>query len=152
MVADSIKKDSTHIFKTPKGKIVYGGGGIIPDIFIPMDTAGVNSYFVKIVNMGLPYKFAAKYADENFSSLRAIKDIKSLNNYFLGKDIEQKFLEYLSFMKVPADPKNWNVCMKVAMTQVKAYIGRYTPLEDKAFYPIIAEIDNVMERALIIEE
>lgn len=69
--ADSIKLDKKDIFKTPKGKVVYGGGGIMPDIFIPLDTTGINPYFTALSGKGLLNDFALNYVDKNRAALKA---------------------------------------------------------------------------------
>lgn len=144
MTADSIKVDSTLKFKTHKGKIVYGGGGITPDIFVPLDTAGINKYFIKISNLALAFKFSSNVADEYRAQLRGIKSIKDLKTFYKSVSLEQKFMHYLAENKQTPGTEEWKQCRDVVMTQINAYVGRYTPLEDKAFYPIISEIDNVI--------
>ena len=62
---DSIRIDTTQIFTTVSGRKVYGGGGIIPDIFVPNDTSGISSYYMKVANAGLIQKFAYKYEEKN---------------------------------------------------------------------------------------
>lgn len=144
MTADSIKVDTTLKYKTPKGKIVYGGGGITPDIFVPLDTAGMNKYFIKISNLALAFKFSSIVADEYRNQLRTIKTLPALKSFYNTIGIEQKFLQYLSLNKVTPAPAEWKPCREVVLTQIYAYVSRYTPMEDKAFYPIISEIDNVI--------
>ncbi|MFA6334525.1 MAG: S41 family peptidase [Bacteroidales bacterium] len=145
--ADSIKKNDSLKYTTPKGKTVYGGGGITPDIFVPIDTAGVNTFFMKASNQGLPFKFSSQIADEYRPQLKAIKDMKSLNDLFSKINFEQKFLRYAAVNKLTPADKEWKECKDILLTQIKALVGRYSPLDDNAFYPIMAGIDNVMKVA-----
>ena len=62
---DSIKQDQSQIFETSLGRPVYGGGGIMPDIFVPQDTTGVTSYYRMSVNRGLTIQFAFQYTDNH---------------------------------------------------------------------------------------
>ncbi len=145
--ADSIKKNDSLKFKTPKGKIVYGGGGITPDIFVPIDTLGVNGFLVKAINQGLPFKFSSLIADEYRPQLKSIKDIKSLNKLFSTISIEQRFLKFAMANKLTPSDKEWKESKGILLTQVRALVGRYSPLDDNAYYPIIEELDNVMKVA-----
>jgi len=145
---DSIRKNDSLKFTTPKGKIVYGGGGITPDIFVPIDTIGVNSFFIKASNQGLAFKFSSLMADEYRPKLKNIKDMKSLNNLFATIDFEEKFLKYAAENKLTPTNKEWNECRVLVLTQIKALVGRYSPLDDMAFYPIMGELDNVVKIAI----
>ncbi len=145
--ADSIKKNDSLKFVTPKGKIVYGGGGITPDVFVPIDTIGVNKFYLKASNLGLAFKFSSSIADEFRPKLREINDMKGLQKLFSTIDFEERFLKYAASNKQIPSPKEWNECKGIIITQVKALFGRYSKLDDKAFYPIMAGIDNVMKVA-----
>ncbi len=147
MEADSMRIDTTLRYTTAGGKVVYGGGGIVPDIFVPIDTVGINNCFIKISNLSLPIKFSTKIADEYRDRIKNINDLKSLNTFFDTINYEQKFLDFAA--KNGYRPSSgWNECRHIVLTQIKAFVGRYTPMEDKAFYPIISEIDNVFQAAI----
>ena len=70
---DSIKFNDSLKYTTPEGKTVYGGGGIMPDLFIPIDTAGVTNYLVAVRNRGLIYRFALEYSDQHRKSFDQLK-------------------------------------------------------------------------------
>lgn len=70
---DSIKQNDKLVYKTRLGRTVYGGGGIMPDIFVPRDTTGITPYLNEVVNKGLLYQYAFQYSDENGISYRNIK-------------------------------------------------------------------------------
>ncbi|MEG1586676.1 MAG: S41 family peptidase, partial [Bacteroidales bacterium] len=79
-------KDSIHLndslkYQTRMGRTVYGGGGIMPDIFVPSDTTGVTSYLNSVINSGLLYQFAFRYADEQREELIKYKTYNDLMNY-----------------------------------------------------------------------
>ena len=76
--ADSIKLDKSKIFTTSNGRMVYGGGGIMPDIFVPEDTTGYTSYYVNVMNKGLIQKFALSVADKYRSMLDDVKSTDRL--------------------------------------------------------------------------
>jgi len=146
--ADSIRKNDSLKYVTPGGKTVYGGGGIIPDIFVPLDTAGVNQFFVNASNMGLPFKFSSVMADRYRSDLNSVKDLKSLESLLDNIDFEGLFLKYAADNKLKPSGKEWSESKGIILTQIKALFGRYSILDDKAFYPIVAGIDNVITVAI----
>lgn len=145
--ADSIPVNDSLKFLTPAGKVVYGGGGIIPEVFVPIDTVGVSDLLVRINRQSYTVKYSSVLADRYRGELRKVTDLKSLEALLDRMDIEESFLKYLSENGVEVDMKQWNVSREVVLTQLRALTGRYSPLEDNAFYPIIDGIDNVMEVA-----
>lgn len=146
--ADSIKYDPNLSYKTKGGRVVYGGGGVTPDVFVPVDTTGVSQYFIKVSNMGLTFKFSAMMADEYRKELNSINSLKELYAFFEGKRLEERFREYASSNGVKADNREWESSVSLIMNHIKAFTGRYSPLDDKAFYPILLEEDNVFKRAI----
>lgn len=145
--ADSIPKNDSLKFTTPKGKTVYGGGGITPDIFVPIDTAGVTDLLVKINRQALIVKYSSILADRYRKELREIKNMKELDILLDDMNLEGGFKAYLRSkgMKVPQD--QWTLSESIILTQLRALVGRYSPLDDDAFYPILAELDNMIETA-----
>ena len=97
---DSIKIDKSKIFSTTTGRKVYGGGGIIPDIFVPRDTTGFTGYYSAIVNAGLLQQYSFSYVDNNRSSLKAMKD------YILESQDTISYRELLKMMSVTTDNAN----------------------------------------------
>lgn len=146
--ADSIKRNDSLKYTTPKGKIVYGGGGITPDIFVPMDTLGINDFLIAVSNKGLPFKFSSMIADLYRPSLKSIKDIGALEKLLATMNLEKRFLKYASDNKMVPTGKQWAECKEIVITQIEALVGRYSPLDDEAFYPIMARIDNVIQKAI----
>ena len=76
--ADSIKVDKSKIFRTANGRIVYGGGGIVPDIFVPNDTTGITTYYRAVANLGLLQQYVYTYVDINRDQLKNVKTVKQL--------------------------------------------------------------------------
>lgn len=147
MEADSIKVNDSLKFVTPGGKTVYGGGGIIPDVFVPLDTVGVTDLLVKINRQSYILRFSSVLADRYRTELRKVADLHSLNRLFDRINLESEFLQYLSDNGLSVDRRQWRISKDIVLTQLRALTGRYSPLEDLAFYPIVAKIDNVLEAA-----
>lgn len=143
--ADSIPKNDSLKFVTKGGKVVYGGGGIIPDVFVPVDTVGVTDLLVKANRQSLQVKFSIAQADKNRKELQKIRDLKELNKMLDRMGLEESFKEYLKANSVTFTNKEWNRSRDILMTQIRAMVGRYSYLDDNAFYPLIAPIDNMIQ-------
>jgi carboxyl-terminal processing protease len=91
---DSIKQDESHIYYTSLGRPVYGGGGIMPDIFVPQDTTGITSYFSMAVNRGLTIQFAFQYTDQNRQKLQKYDNADDLLKYLKKQNILEKFAQF----------------------------------------------------------
>lgn len=91
---DSIKQDESHIYYTSIGRPVYGGGGIMPDIFVPQDTTGVTSYFSMAINRGLTIQFAFQYTDQNRQKLQKYDNADDLLKYLKTQNILEKFARF----------------------------------------------------------
>jgi len=138
--ADSIKTNDSLKFTTPGGRTVYGGGGIIPDQFVALRR--VNDFYIKANNSGLMFRFASDMADEYRVRLKNVKSLAELRALFATIDLEDKFLRYAASKGVVPVKDEWKESKSLIMNVVEAYIGRYSPLEDKAFYPILHETDD----------
>lgn len=145
---DSIRIDTTQIFTTVSGRKVYGGGGIIPDIFVPNDTSGITSYYMKVANAGLIQKFAYKYADKNRAKLTDSKNYTHMLRLLpTDQTLLNDFVYYASRNGVPARWYYINISSKLITLQLKALIGQYI-FGDNAFYPILNEDDNNITAAI----
>jgi len=149
-VADSIKRNDSLKFVTPAGKVVYGGGGIIPDIFVPIDTAGVTRFLVAVNRKSLQVKYSIKLADTYRAQLRQVKSFEDLEQLTRSIDIESGFLAFAKENGIVPKGDEWQKSKEFIVTQMKGLFGRYTSLDDEAFYPYINRLDNVIER--VIEE
>jgi carboxyl-terminal processing protease len=146
--ADSIKFADSLSFKTPGGKTVYGGGGIMPDIFVPLDTMGTSSYFSNVINKGLISQFTFDFVDRNRTMLRSFKSFKEYNHAFQVNDnILNEFIVYAESNGVLKDTKGIIKSGSIIKTQIKANIARQL-WKNQGFYPVIQEIDNTLKKAL----
>ena len=91
---DSIKQDESHIYYTSLGRPVYGGGGIMPDIFVPQDTIGITSYYSMAVNRGLILQFSFQYTDQNRQTLQKYETSESMLKYLKKQNILEKFANF----------------------------------------------------------
>ena len=148
--ADSIPRIDSLKFLTPKGKTVYGGGGIIPDVFVPMDTTRMNPFHLKASRGNMIFRYSIQFADQHRPALKAIEDLPALQRFFKGYDLGALFLAYAARQGAVPKAGEWEECKVYIMTQLEAYIGRSTPLDNRAFYPIIGRLDRELEVAVKI--
>lgn len=146
MDEDSIPKNDSLKYVTPGGKVVYGGGGIIPDIFVPIDTVGVTDLLIKMNRQSLQVKFSIEMSDIYRKELQQVTSLEELDELLDKMDLERRLREFLKKNSVRVIESQWRESEEIIMTQVRAMIGRYSKLEDDAFYPIMAKIDNVIQR------
>jgi carboxyl-terminal processing protease len=91
---DSIKFDESQLFTTSKGRPVYGGGGIMPDVFVPQDTTGLTSYSSEIFNNGISIQFAFQYTDNNRDRLKKYDDYESLAKYLSQQGLVEQLVRF----------------------------------------------------------
>ena len=122
---DSIVFNDSLKFITPNGKIVYGGGGIMPDIFVPLDTNSYHPAISEAIRKDLIRQFAFNYTNQYRSELES----QELSN----------FIAFFELSKIDKD---------ILTTQVKAYIARNI-WNDDGFFPVIHTIDNTFQNAIM---
>ncbi len=146
--ADSIKTNDSLAYTTVGGRTVYGGGGIVPDVFVPIDTIGVSEFWRGINKKSLILKFTSEFADIHRAKLAEIKTLADLDAMYARTDLKGLFLAFTARNGVVAGPGDWERLGDVITNQLKGLIGRYTRLDDNAFYPYILKIDNVADKIL----
>ena len=151
LVADSIHFADSLKYTTKSGRIVYGGGGIMPDFFVPVDTTGNSEYFNGVFRKGLIYSFAYNYADEHRKILSAFTKADEFDNYLDRNNVLDEFVKYAAEKGVPRDDKGLKASSRIIKTQLKAYIARNI-IGEQGFYPIIQKIDNTLIRAIEISK
>ena len=146
--ADSIHLDTTLRYTTPGGRTVYGGGGIMPDIFIPMDTTGYTAYYNKVWNTNVLYRFTLDFTDRHRAEVDSIKSLEALDSLFAKHDLVSEFTAYAERNGVATHRRQLAVSRATILAQLRAYIGRNTPVGDAGFYYNIYAVDDVLQRAV----
>jgi carboxyl-terminal processing protease len=148
---DSIKFPDSLTYKTPAGRTVYGGGGIMPDIFIPLDTTGTSKYLTDLSRKGVVSSYALKYADNHRQELKSL--YPDFNAFKKGFRITDQMLEELvnAGVKdgVAKDEKGFKNSSLIIITQLKALLARdlYKP---ENFFEIINDLNDPYRKALEI--
>ncbi len=145
---DSIKNIDSLRYETTNGRIVYGGGGITPDIFVPLQTDERSPYYMKVANRGLIYRFAFDYADDNRDQLKNYLDAPTfVSDFTVSNQIMQDFIAFSGEEGVAFNQQEYTSSQNIIKTQIKAYIGRNLFGND-AFYPVINQDDETIQKAL----
>lgn len=145
---DSIHLDDSLCFETRGGRRVYGGGGILPDYFVPLDTtSNQNDWFVDVANKNLIYNFAASYVDAHRAALLQQKTVAELKSYLQAQDIFAQFVRYTREKGVKSTARQTNEVRKEVQLQLNAYIARNTMGED-IFWELLQEEDKTLLKAI----
>ena len=145
--ADSIAAGDSIKYYTKEGRVVYGGGGIMPDYFVPQDTTGHTPYYTEAQNKGYTYSFAFQYADKNRETLKTFKDYNELCAYLDSENINLQFYKYAEGKGLTSSTAGQAECADVINNVLKAYISRNI-IGEKAFYPILNSKDETITKAL----
>jgi carboxyl-terminal processing protease len=147
-IIDSLNFSDTIKYKTPQGKIVFGGGGIMPDIYVPMKTEFISDYYRKVLNKGVINDFAFDYADKNRMALKSYGSAKNFISYFnITSKIFEDFISFAEIKGVKRDDDGIKLAEKTLQTQLKGGIGRNI-YDDAAFYPVILPVDKIFDKAI----
>ena len=145
---DSIHLDTTLKYFTPKGKVVYGGGGIMPDVYVPLVNDSTEYYFNKIVNLGILYQYAFDYSDRHRQELSRYKTVADFDRSFRVTDV--LFNELVAQAEkegIKGNDIERQVARRESDILLKAYIARNL-FDDEGFYPIYEPMDDVLQKAL----
>ncbi len=147
--ADSIRFADSLRFTTPGGKTVYGGGGIMPDRFVPADTTDVTQYFVEVAGRNILYRYTIEYTDRHREALDAVHTLGELQALLdADRTLVDDFVRYAARQGVAPRPRDIARSRRLIEAQLRAYIARNTPLEENGFYINIQPVDNVVNEAL----
>lgn len=144
---DSIHFDENLKYKTVGGRIVYGGGGVMPDVFVPIDTTGSSKYLAEVNRRQLLYEYTFDFMDRHRSQMKNIKDYKQLMNYLNRFDFVNEMADYAARRGLKRDPAGIKISHDVMESSIRAYIGRHL-LDDDGFYPIIYQKDVTVQEAV----
>jgi carboxyl-terminal processing protease len=147
--ADSIKMNESLAYKTTGGRTVYGGGGIMPDIFVPIDTTEITSYYTKVVNTGVLYKFAWNYSEKNQERLKSFKTYEDLYAYLKQQPLISEFTDYAASRGIAKRTTLINISRRLMEREICAYIVKNF-FDNRGYYPIIVENDETVNKAISI--
>ena len=145
---DSIKFNEELQYRTLNGRLVYGGGGIMPDVFVPNDTSGITKYYYDVVNAGLLQKFAFEYTDKNRAALSQSKKLPDfMANIPDDDELLQQFVAYAVQKGIPARWYYINISRNLIVKNLKALIASDI-LGREYLYQVINDDDATVKRAI----
>lgn len=149
---EDFSKDSIHIldttvYHTKGGREVYGGGGIMPDIFVGRDTTMYSKYFNKVVNHAYTYQFAFQYTDRHRKDMAAYRDWQSLENYLKQASWLPEFIAFCKAKGVEPVEADIQKSKPLIERLINAYIVR-NMLGDEGFFPLFERDDDITKRAV----
>lgn len=147
--ADSIQFDDSLKFVTPGGKTVYGGGGIMPDIFVPLDTADITKYYIEVAGRNIIYRYAMDYSDRHRERINSIRTPAELNALLdADTNMLDDFIRFAQRNGVTPDYAQIRKSERLLKALLRSYIGRNTPLEETGFYSNYYVVDDPVLEAL----
>jgi len=146
--ADSIRQNDALKYTTNAGRTVYGGGGIMPDIFIPRDTAGITSYYKDIYDSGALHQYVLDYSDQNRDKLKQFGSYSELYKYLQQQNLFDEVTDYaLNRKGIKKRPMLMAISRNLIETYICANIVRNF-FDNDGFYPIILKDDLTMQKAV----
>jgi carboxyl-terminal processing protease len=146
------QKDSIHFndslkYKTKNGRTVYGGGGIMPDVFVPRDTSKVTNYYYSLREKGAIYQFALLYADQHREALSKLNKAEQFETSLNGSELVAQLIKYAEKQGVKPNMAQLNVSRALIETDLKAYVARNI-IDNDGFYPILLKQDSELQAAV----
>lgn len=136
------------MYETDAGRPVYGGGGIYPDAFVPLDTTGNSEYLNALLRNDLFRLFSFEYVDQNVGLVAQYSSVEDyLSSFRVTPGILQRFIRFAESEGVPYDAEGYRLSKALIDNRLSAYIGRHLFSSDEAFYPIMHSIDNQLQEA-----
>jgi len=147
--ADSTSHDDSQRVVTPGGRILYGGGGITPDVFVPIDTTALPNYFTDAYNANLMFLYSNRYCDEHRELLSSAQTISDLEKMFSRSNIFLDFVSFADHMGVRAKSgSDLNNSRRIILSQIKALVGRNSPLGENAYVYFMLPLDDDLKIGL----
>ena len=145
--ADSIHFADTTTYRTKGGRIVRGGGGIMPDVFVGRDTTLNTPWYNRCVNLAYTYQFAYSYTDKHRKKLAKYKDWQSLERYLLKQDLLAEFVRFAEDKGVERNEAEIQKSRPLMTRLLNAYIVR-DMLGDEGFFPLFERDDEITKKAI----
>jgi len=147
-VKDSIHVNDTLKYVTKGGKVVYGGGGIIPDVFVPLAESPDLAYYNSLIRKGLVFRYAFVYTDSHRGELNHYQDFKDFKEHFnISPVLFNEFLDYAATNGIKKNAEGAAFGASRIKTLLKAYIGRNL-YDNEGFYPVFLTMDEDYKKAV----
>ena len=146
--ADSIHFADSLRFTTPKGKVVYGGGGIMPDVFVPLDTLNMTPYYYAVTGLNVLYRYTLDYADRHRDQINSIRTVAEMDAMLdSDKRLFDDFIAYATSLGIKPRWSEIRKSRELIEPMLRAYIARNTELQDAGYYSQIWPADETLLKA-----
>lgn len=146
--ADSIEFNDSLKYKTTKGRVVYGGGGIMPDYFVPLDTSDISTdYLRKLTTSNVFREYTLQYYEDHKKQLEKMGASEYLKNFKVDEEMIKDFTALAKSAGVPYNEKDYEVSEDFIKNRIKALIARSAWGNDGA-YPVFNETNDIFQQAL----
>ena len=147
--ADSVRLDTTDVHYTRSGRPVYGGGGIMPDVFVPVDTTRVTQFYMDCNRKATQMRFASALFDRYSARLLAIDNFADMDRFLSGINWSVEFPAYArEHDGIRCTEAEWDQSAPYLLPQLKALVARYSKLGENAFYKYYLPVDTTVAAAL----
>ena len=147
--ADSVKLNKEDVHYTRSGRVVYGGGGIMPDVFVPMDTTSASPFYIACNRKTTQMRFAAAMFDKYSKQLLAIDNYRDMDAFLKRIDVPGAFRRFaLNRDGIMVSDAEYAETLEYLQPQLNALIARYSKLNENAFYKYYLPVDTTVEAAL----
>ena len=144
---DSIVLNTSHSYYTLNGRVVYGGGGIMPDIFVPLDTTELTSYYINLENKGIFYQFGFEYSDVNRSQLKTFTNSEDMLAYLKGQIDLQEVVRFAETKGIKRRTSLINISANQILNMTYASILQNF-FGEEAYFSLILNNDSVVKKAI----
>jgi carboxyl-terminal processing protease len=149
--ADSIHFADSLRFTTPGGKTVYGGGGIMPDMFVPLDTLDMTPYYYAVTGFNILYRYTLDYADRHRRQINNIRTLEQLEAFLAAdKNLLEDFVAYADEKGIKPNREEIAKSRVLIESLLRAYIARNTELQDSGYFSQIWPADPTLLKAFEI--
>ena len=147
--ADSVKLNTEDVHYTRGGRVVYGGGGIMPDVFVPMDTTSASPFYIACNRKTTQMRFAAAMFDKYSKQLLAIDNYQDMDTFLKRIDIPSQFRRFaLNRDGITVSDAEYAETLEYLQPQLNALVARYSKLNENAFYKYYLPVDVTVTAAL----
>ena len=147
--ADSVKLNTEDVHYTRGGRVVYGGGGIMPDVFVPMDTTSASPFYIACNRKTTQMRFAAAMFDKYSKQLLAIDNYRDMDTFLKRIDIPSQFRRFaLNRDGIMVSDAEYAETLEYLQPQLNALVARYSKLNENAFYKYYLPVDVTVTAAL----
>jgi carboxyl-terminal processing protease len=146
---DSVQFNDSLMFETTKGRPVYGGGGIMPDYFVPLDTSYSSAYYNKLMGKNVLREFSLRYYENNKKKLEKMPFSEYRSSFTVNEAMLNEIVAMGKSFGVAYNEEEFTTSKNLIQTVVKATIARNV-WDREAFYPVINDINEIYESALTL--